>query len=340
MKPIALALVAVAALGLLAAPAAHAQQVVVKMATLVPDGSSWYQVLKETADKWKTISGGRVIIRLYPGGVAGDDADVVRKIRLGTLNAGLLTEVGIAEIDRAVYALGVPMMYNSYDEVDAVLEKVRPGLEAKLEAKGFVTLNWVDGGWNHFFTQKPVATPDDLKSLKLMTTAGDPQGEEIYKAAGFHPVPLPATEISTGLQTGLITAIQVPPQVAVLTQYYTHAKFMTDLNWELLLGGTVIAKATWDKIPADIRPALIEAMRDAGRRLRAEVRQSGDRDVAAMKQRGLTVVPVDAHGRDLWRQTAESVYPHVRGPIVPADAFDEALRYRDEYRKRAGGAAH
>jgi TRAP-type transport system periplasmic protein len=333
MRRIALAY---AALGWLAASAAGAQQVTIKMATLVPEGSSWHQVLKETAEKWKSLSGGRVVVRIYPGGVAGDDADVVRKMRLGTLNAGVMTEVGVAEIDKAVYALGVPMMYASYDEVDAVLEKMRPALEARMEAKGFVVLNWLDGGWNHFFTQKPVATPGDLKGQKLMTTAGDPQGEEIYKAAGFQPVPLPAPEISTALQTGLINAIQVPPQVAVITQYFTHAKYMTDLNWLLLLGATVISKSTWEQIPADLRPALLEAMRDAGRRLRTDVRSSAERDVEAMKKRGLIVVPVDAGQREQWRKAAESVYPRIRGTVVPADAFDEAVRFRDEYRKRAG----
>jgi TRAP-type C4-dicarboxylate transport system substrate-binding protein len=327
-------------LGWLAAGAARAQQIVVKMATLVPEGSSWHQILKEAAEKWKTASGGRVVVRLYPGGVAGDDADVVRKMRLGTLNAAVLTEVGVAEVDRAVYALGVPMMYSSYDEVDYVLDKMRASLEAKLEAKGFVALNWLDGGWNHFFTQKPVAVPDDLKPLKLMTTANDAQGEEIYRAAGFRPVPLPAPEIQTALQTGLINAIQVPPQVAVITQYYTHAKYMTDLNWALLLGATVISKATWEQIPADLRPALLAAQQEAGRRLRAEVRQGGERDIEAMKKRGLVVVPVDARGRDLWRRTAESVYPRIRGPVVPADAFEEALRYRDEFRRRAAAAPH
>jgi TRAP-type transport system periplasmic protein len=333
MKRIALFCVT---LGWLAAGAAAAQQVVVKMATLVPEGSSWHQILKETFEKWKVASGGRVIVRIYPGGVAGDDADVVRKMRLGTLNAAVLTEVGIAEIEKSVYALGIPMAFASYDEVDHVLEKMRPALEAKLEARGFVALNWLDGGWNHFFTQKPVATPDDLKALKLMTTANDAQGEEIYKAAGFRPVPLPAPEISTALQTGLINAIQVPPQVAVITQYYTHAKYMTDLNWLLLLGATVISKSTWEQVPADVRPALLEAAREAGRRLRAEIRQSADRDVEAMKKRGLVVVPVDAHGRELWRKAAEGVYPRIRGTVVPADAFDEALRYRDDYRRHAG----
>ncbi|HWW94348.1 MAG TPA: TRAP transporter substrate-binding protein DctP, partial [Vicinamibacteria bacterium] len=139
-------------------PGAAAQApLIVRMATLVPEGSTWHLVLKETLEKWKTISGGRVVVRLFPGGVAGDDPDVVRKMRLGTLNAGVLTEVGVAEVDKSVYALGVPLMYDSYEEVYYVLEKMQPRLEASLEAKGFIVLNWADGGWVHFFTQKPVA---------------------------------------------------------------------------------------------------------------------------------------------------------------------------------------
>jgi TRAP-type C4-dicarboxylate transport system substrate-binding protein len=318
---------------------ARAQEVVVKLATLVPEGSSWHLVLKEAAEKWKTVSGGRVTVRLYAGGVAGDDADVVRKMRLGTLNAGVLTAVGLAEIDRSVFALGVPMMYSSYEETDYVLGKMRASLEAKMEAKGFVVLNWLDGGWAHFFAQKPVAKPDDLKGLKLYISSGDSRTEEVYKGAGFNPVPLPATELSTALQTGLVNAVAVPPQVAVITQYYTHAKHMTDLRWLLLLGGTVMTKSSWDKIPADVRPALLESMRDAGRRLQTEIRQSEGRDVEAMKKRGLVVVPVDAAARELWRKTAESVYPRIRGPIVPAEAFDEAQRYRDEFRRRGGAAS-
>jgi TRAP-type C4-dicarboxylate transport system substrate-binding protein len=319
-----------------AAAPASAQPVVVKMATLVPDGSSWFLVLKETAEKWRTISGGRVVVRLYPGGVAGDDPDVVRKMRLGTLSAGVLTSVGVAEVDRSVYALGVPMMYRSYEEVYYVLDKMRPRLEANLEAKGFVVLNWIDGGWVHFFTQKPVRVPDDLKALKLFTWAGDSQAVETWRAAGFNPVPLPATEISTALQTGLVNALGAPPQVAVISQYFTNARNMTDVEWQLLLGATVINKSVWEKIPAELRPALLDTAREAGRRLQQEIRASGDRDVEAMKKRGLNVVNVDAAAREAWSRTAESMYTKIRGPIVPAEAFDEAMRYRDEYRKSQG----
>ena len=320
-------------------PPAEAQApIIVRMATLVPDGSSWHLILKETADKWRQLSGGRVTVRLFPGGVAGDDPDVVRKMRLGTLNAGVLTSVGVAEIDRSVFAMGIPLMYNSYEEVYWVHEKMRPKLEAGLEAKGFVVLNWADGGWVHFFTQKPVAVPDDLRKLKLFSWAGDAEAVEVWRSAGFNPVPLPSTEISTALQTGLVEALGSPPQVAVISQFFTHAKYMTDLRWQLLQGATIITKSTWEKIPADLRPALLKASQEDGLRLQKEVRDAEARDIEAMKKRGLTVVPVSAAQRAEWQKLTESMYPVIRQKVVPAEAFDEAMRYRDEYRKQRGAA--
>jgi TRAP-type transport system periplasmic protein len=218
-------------------------------------------------------------------------------------------------------------MYDSYDEVYWVHEKMRPGLEASLEAKGFVVLNWADGGWVHFFTKKPVAVPDDLRKLKLFSWAGDAEAVEVWRSAGFNPVPLPSTEIATALQTGLVEALGSPPQVAVISQFFTHAPFMTDLRWQLLQGATIITKAAWEKIPADIRPELLRISRD-----------SEATDIEAMKKRGLTVVPVSAAQKAQWQKLTESMYPQIRGKVVPAEAFDEAMRYRDEYRRQRGAA--
>jgi hypothetical protein len=79
-------------------------------------------------------------------------------------------------------------------------------------------------------------------------------------------------------------------------------------------------------------------MKDGGDRLQVDIRQSGEKDTAAMKSAGLTVVPVDAKAKDLWRKAAESAYGKIRGEFVPTDAFDEAMKYRDEYRKAHAAA--
>jgi len=321
-------------------PTAEAQgRVLVRMATLVPDGSSWHLILKEMAEKWKEASGGRVTVRLFPGGVAGDDPDVVRKMRLGTLSAGVLTAVGVGEIDKAVYSLGVPLMYDSYDEVYSVLEGMRPRLEAGLLDKGFVVLNWADGGWVRFFTKKPVAGPDDLRALKLFSWGGDAEAVEVWRSAGFHPVPLPSTEIATALQTGLIEALGSPPQVAVISQFFNNAPYMTDLRWQLLLGATVITKKDWARIPADVQVELRRAAEEAGARLRKEIMESEARDVQAMEKRGLHVIEVTDAQRAEWQKLTQKMYPKIRGPIVPAEAFDEATRLRDEYRQKQGKAS-
>jgi TRAP-type C4-dicarboxylate transport system substrate-binding protein len=308
--------------------------VTVKMATLVPENSSWFLVLKEVASKWNKISNGRVLVLLYPSGRRGDDPDVVRDMRLGALHGAILTSVGVGEIDRSVYAVSIPMAYDDYEEVYYVLDKMRPRMEARIEAQGFIVLNWADGGWMHFFSTRPVGLPDDLKKLKMFSWAGDAKSTDVWKAAGFDPIPAPSTDLMAGLKRGTFEAFGMPPQVAVISRYYESAKFMTDMKWALLLGATVIKKDVWEKIPADLRPALMQAAREAGDKLRAEIRKSGDRDVQAMKSAGLTVVPVDAKAKETWRKLAEGVYPSLRGTFVPAEAFDEAIKYRDEYRKQ------
>jgi TRAP-type transport system periplasmic protein len=332
-------LVACICLGLTLASAAGAQNTVIKMATLVPQGSGWYTTLQEMGQQWQTASGGRVTLRLYPGGVAGDDSDVVRKMRLGTLDAGVLTSMGLADVDRSILALELPMGYADYEEFDAVLGKMSPQLEKIYADKGFVVLAWADAGWVHFFTKSPVRTPDDLKALKLFAWAGDDFAVELWKSAGFNPVPLPSTEISTALQTGLVSALPTTPQAAVLLQWYAHARYMTEVNWAVLLGGIVVSKVVWERIPADLRPALLKAAQEAGAKARAQTRGSVAGDVGAMEKRGLTVVHLDAAALEAWRRAAEGAYPDLRGKYVPASAFDEALKVRNEYRKGRAGKA-
>ncbi len=322
-----------------AAVSGAADGVVIKLATLLPQGSAWHTALLEMGERWQKDSGGRVTLRLYPGGVAGDDGDVVRKMRLKTLDAGLLTAAGLSDIDRSIFALELPMAYASYDELDFVLERMEPTLEKIYADKGFVVLGWADAGWVRFFCKTPARTPDALKGLKLFTWAGDDPAVELWKSAGFNPVPLPSTEISTALQTGLVSALPTTPQAALLLQWYGNAKYMTDVRWAVLLGGLVVTKSAWDKVPAEARPALLAAARETGRKLSSLTRAAEAGNVDAMVKHGLTVVPVDGAALEAWRRAAEAAYPKLRGGFVPAEAFDAALKLREEYRKGQAGKA-
>jgi TRAP-type transport system periplasmic protein len=310
---------------------------VIKMGTTAPDGSSWHQIFKEMGEKWRQAPGGGVVLRIYPGGVLGDEPDLVRKMRVGQIQAAALTTTGLSEIDKSVAALQIPMMFRSYDELDQVRERLRPTLEKRLEDKGFVVLNWGDAGWVMFFAKEPFATPDDVKRMKLFVWAGDNDAIEIWKAAGFQPVPLPSTEILTGLQTGLINAFDTTPLLALSSQWFGLAPHMLDLRWAPLVGATVVSKTAWERLPREARPDLLKAAEEAGRRLKEDIRQANDKAIDAMKERGLKVIPVTPAIEDAWQRAAASAYPRIRGGIVPATMFDEVKRLRDEFRAAPGG---
>jgi len=313
-----------------------ADEVIIKMATIAPSGSEWHQVLQEMGVEWQNASRGLVKFRLYPGGVAGDDSDVVRKMRLGTLNASLLSTSGLTDIDRSVHALQIPLAYANYRELDCTIEQLGPRIEKQLEAKGFILLGWSDAGWAHFFTKTPVKTPDDMKKLKMFVWAGDDRYVEMWKTAAFNPVPLPSTEISTALQTGLVNAVTSTVQGVVLLQWYRQVTYMTDLKWAVMLGAIIVTRQTWDKIPADVRPAIREAARKACRRLSEFSRQSEARDIAVLQKHGVQVVPVDNTVLAQWRRLIDGVIPQVRGSYVPAEYLDAALKRRDQCRRQAG----
>lgn len=317
-----------------------AEEVVVKMATLAPQGSEWQQVLQEMGAAWQKASRGQVVLRLYPGGVAGDDNDVVRKMRLGTLGAAFLAIHGISEIDRSVLALEIPLAYADYGELDCVLDGMSSQLEKIYESKGFVILGWSDAGWVHFFTKSPVKTPEDMKQQKMFIWAGDDRYLELWKKAGFNAVPLPSTEISTALQTGLVNAVTSTAQGVLLLQWYKQVDHMTDFKWAVLLGAMVMTKSTWEKIPSDVRPAVKEEARNACLKLREFSRKSEPKDIDVLKKQGLEIVPVEDAAVGEWRRLIDGVVQQVRGSYVPADALDSAMKLRSRCRQKAAGTGN
>jgi TRAP-type C4-dicarboxylate transport system substrate-binding protein len=260
---------------------------------------------------------------------------MVRKARGGIIEAVGLSSVGLSRIDDGVSCLQVPMMLESYEELDYVRERVAADLERRIELRGFKVLHWADGGWVYAFAKQPVHTPDDLRRLRLFTSAGDPETERVYKELAFNVVPFSATDLVPMLQAGKLDAFAMPPLFAQTQELFKLAPNMTDVRWVPLVGGTVITLKAWDRLPESKRDALLEAARKPGDRLRADIRRMGDVAVVEMQKRGLKVLELDAATRRAWQMEAEKTYPKLRGTYCPADVFDEVRRLRDEYRTNA-----
>jgi TRAP-type C4-dicarboxylate transport system substrate-binding protein len=318
---------------------AHAagKPVRINLGTLAPRGSVYHQSLQAMAEAWRKAPDGGVRLVIYPDGTQGGEADMVRLMRIGTLQAGLFTVVGLSQIEPGVTGLqGVPMLFHSLAEFEFVKDKLRPMLEKRLAEKGFVVLFWVDAGWLRYFSKEPVLTPEDLKRKKIFAWAGYPEEISILRRAGFDPVPLETSDILPGLQTGLINAVAVPPIFALAGQLDLRAPHMLNLNWAPLVGACIVKQDAWDRIPAGAKEALLAAAARAGKEIRANSRKESDEAVVAMKKRGLIVHDLTPDMVKAWEVEAEKSYPEVRGTLMPADIFDEVQRLLKEYRAREG----
>jgi len=327
----------VAVLWAVLASAPGLAQVRIKLATLAPRGSSYHQSLLKMAEKWRAVPGG-VNLTIYADGVQGGESAMVQKMRVGQLQAAMLTATGLSEIDNSVTALqNMPMMFRSLEEVDYVRGKLQPRLEKSLLDKGFSALFWGDAGWVRFFSKTPVQRPDDLKKLRLFVWQGDNQQVDMMKSAGYQPIPLETANIYPSLQNGMIDAVPSVAYFALAGQFFTAAKHMLEANWAPLVGGAVVSKDIWEKIPATARKDLLAAAVSAGDEIRANGRAEADQAVKTMQGRGLTVHKMTPQLEAEWSKAAESFYPQIRGKMVPADLFDEVQRLLKEYRASQGG---
>ena len=308
----------------------------IKLGTLIPRGTPPYEVLLEMREKWRQAPEGGVEVIVYPDGTMGGEADMVRRMRVGQIQAALLSMTGISEIDKSVNALqDMPMMFWSLDEVEYVRERMRPMLEKRLADRGFVALFWGDIGWVRFFSKDAAVHPAQFMRMKLFTWAGDNEQLDIMKALGFNAVPLETNDILPGLQTGLINAVDTAPLYALAGQFYGPCPHMLDLNYAPLGGAAVITKKAWESIPPGTRQAVLKAAAEAGGEITKRSRVESDQAVEAMHKRGLEVHHVTPEIEAEWRTMAEGIYPKIRGGMVPADEFDEVERLLRGYRTSA-----
>ncbi len=305
----------------------------VKLGTLVPKGSSYHKSLLALGEAWKTGPDGGIPVTIYPDGTMGGEADMVRRMRAGQLQAALISVSGLREIDPSVTALqNLPMVFDDLDEAAAVRDALLPRLEGKLADKGFVSLFFGDVGWVRFFTKDPVRTPDDMKRVKFFTWSGSTDQADFMKSMGWNPVLLETADILPGLQTGLINGAPVVPYFALKGQFFGVAKHMLEIDWAPLVGALVVTKKAWDDLPEPLREHCRAVAAKTGAKITDDSRRENDEATEAMKKRGLVVQPMTPELKSAWRAFLEPIWPKLRGLDVPADLFDEVMRLLAERR--------
>ncbi len=312
----------------------------IKLATLAPANTSWHKALLDMGATWNKETSGRVTLTVYPGGIQGDEATTIRKMRPGieTLQASFLTAAGLAELDPAFNVFAMPFFFETEAEEMAVEKKLTPILEQRLQAKGFHLLSWGTGGWVQIFSKKPLRTLADVKNAKLFTTKGADQWVQWYVSNGFHPVALLPSDIPAQLKlsTGLIDTAPSPPYLALSLQMFRDAKYMLDLHIAPLTGAMIISNTAWNRISAEDKVKVNAAAQALEKRVRAEAPGQDAESVKQMTARGLQVITLDPKAAAEFRNAANQLVSTMRGTMVPTEVFDMAVQERDSLRKSKG----
>src|SRR5690349_14992890 len=325
-----------AALALCALPlvASAGDRKPVRLATLAPKGSSLHKLLLALGEKLRSAPEGGIKLVVYSDGTMGGEAEVVSKMRIGQLQAGLLTASGLSQIDDSISALqNMPLVYRDVEEVALVRQKLAPLIQKRFEDKGFVLLFVGDIGFVRYFSKQPIRTPEELKKARLFTLPGNVPQVDLMKSLGLNPQPLEPTDILPGLQTGLIDCVPMIPFYAQVGQFYKPAPYMLDLDWAPLVGGCVVTKQVFDSFPAALQAAVRDAAKATGEEVLVRNRVEGAESVKAMVAAGLkTITPTPAEVQ-AWRAFVEPAYARMRGGLVQAELYDLVMQTLREHRE-------
>jgi TRAP-type C4-dicarboxylate transport system substrate-binding protein len=301
-----------------------------RIASLAPARSIWDNGLQQMRSDWDRGTAGRVRGIVYPSGQQGDEGTVLLKLQSGTLDGAALMLPGLCQIDESFNVFGIPLFFESYEELNAVVTKLTPALRARLEAKGFVLLHWGHAGWIRVFSTRPARSLADLKKLRMYTTTGDDNMVRVYQRHGFSPIPLAPSAILTALTSGMIDALPTTPTAMLFFQWYGRARYMLDVPLAPLVGATIVTTRAWNTITAEDRAVMMKAALAAETRLSHDIPRQDDEAIAVMRGKGMTVVP--AEGGD-WNMEAQRFADDMKG-MVPDAVFAAAVSERDSFRAR------
>jgi TRAP-type C4-dicarboxylate transport system substrate-binding protein len=304
----------------------------IKFATVAPEGSTYLKILREYTSEVEKLTGGKVTFKIYPSQSQGDEKDVLRKIRLGQLHSAGFTGVGLGEIMSEVRVLELPMLFRNSDEVDYISSKFYDKFDQKFEENNFIILGWADVGFAYVFSQKAIASIQDLKGTKMWMWEGDPLAEATFKALGVSAIPLSLVDVLTSLQTNLIQAVYVPPLPCVTLQWYTRVNTMTDVPLANVSGAVLISKKMFDKLEPEHQKILREKGREYMSRLVQESREDNDKAIELMKQNGIEIVKVSEEHLREFETAARKAYQDLVGRLYSQELLGQITGALEEYR--------
>ncbi len=305
----------------------------IKFSTLAPEGSSWMKVMRSLEKELQRVTNGEVGFKFYPGGVSGDEIDVIRKMRIGQVHAAGFTGVGLGEILPEVRVLDLPFLFRNDKEIEHIYEKMNDYFTARFEEKGYILLGWVPVGWVHFFSSEPVSSVESLRPKKAWMWEGDPLVQATYSGLGVSPHPLSVTDVLLSLQTGMVDTVYASPMGALALQWFTKVNYMSELRMANATGGVLMTKRVFDRLPDKHKQAVRDISKGYLKKLVQKIQEDNDQAITVMKQNGLKITPLP-NGSQLEKFYAvgKEVQNQMNGKLFGQSVLDQVMTHLREIR--------
>ena len=312
---------------------AEAQKTTIKIATLAPDGSSYIQKLNEMNAELKQKTGNQVRLRIYPGGVLGDETDMRRKMHVGQIHGAVLTAAGLSGLYREMDVFQIPFLFENYEEVDYLLEKMDGFFNRGLADKGYIMLGWSEAGFIRLLSTRPISSLDDLRKAKVWIWEEAPMAKAIFDEAGISAIPLSLPDVLVSLQTGLVEVVYAPPSGAISLQWFTKTKYMTEVPLMYLIGGIVVRKNVFNKLSSDQQKVLTQLSTKYLAQLKQIIRQENEDAIEVMKKQGVKLIFPSTEQIEDFKRIAKKATNNQVGKSFSAKVKNDVINNLEEYRK-------
>ncbi|MDR1904298.1 MAG: TRAP transporter substrate-binding protein DctP [Treponema sp.] len=306
--------------------------VTIKLASLVPENTPWGVGLNRLAGEWAAATNGEVKLQVYHGGIAGNEDDVLRKLRMNQIQAAVLSTVGLNLITNEVMTLSSPFLIRNNAELEEVLNKIRPDLEQRLNSEGFHTMAWSRAGWIKVFSKTPVFVPADLKRLKLGSPAEQPELAQVFKLMGYQMVSIHVNDILVAFNNGTIESIYNSPVMIGGLQIFGIAKNMASINIAPIMGGILMNQTAWRAIPAPYRPKLEELTRKLEKEMDGSIMRLENEAVTTMTKYGLVINTLSPEQEQLWYQDIGKAVPSLFGSAINRNLYERIETILKDFR--------
>ncbi len=293
---------------------AHA--VLLKVATLAPEGSIWAEQLDRFAGQVRHETGGAVEFRIYYGGVMGDDRVMYRKMRIGQLQGAGMTVTGLAAIVPDFRLLSIPFLFSDYAEVDAAWKEMLPYFRQAFQRKGLELVAATEVGFVYTMSTRPVADTASLRATKCWVPNGDPLSRIFLEQAGAHPTPLSLPDVLTSLETGLVETVFNGYYGAIVLQWFTRTAYVTDIPFGYAYGGLLLDGRAVRRLTGAQQQAIRRAAEThLGPTLRQRARKSNAEALATLQKEGITVVATTPASRAAFLACRDRTVKAARGKL-------------------------